>query len=285
MITAGVSSATAMRIARYHAQALQAIDTSAARIAAGRRFTSFAEDTVAATSEISLRAQQGAVGLYLRATQDAASAADAASDGLQSASDILIELRTAVLALNTSDADSITSTQETVAALTEELTRIGATTTTAGGKSLLDGSIASTPLTFTVAGSGTASDEVDLNAIAVDASQLGSASLKLDAIDFTAGAPTSQSDALDAIDAAQSAVTASLASTGAVSSAMGYHATAVGDQVSSVDAALDNLVGLDVAQETATMTANQIRAEATAAILAQVNALHVSMVRQLLLPQ
>jgi flagellin-like hook-associated protein FlgL len=285
MYVTGVGSVTTMRIAGYQAQALQAVDKSSARLAANRSFTSFAEDSVAATREISLRAQQGAAGAYLRATQDAAAAADAAAAGLQTASDILVELRTAVLALDTLDPDSVTAAQQTITQLTGELTRIGATTTTVGGKNLLDGSIASTPLSFTVAASGSASDQVDLTAIAVNAAQLGSASLKLNAIDFTAGAPTTQSDALAAIDAARSAVAASLASTAAVSSAMTHHTTAVTSQVSAIDTALDNLVGVDVAQETLALTQNRIRAEAAAAMLSQVNALHVSMVRQLLMGQ
>jgi flagellin len=282
MFVTGVNSATAMRIARYHAQALSAVEKSTARLAADRRFTSFAEDPVAATREISLRAQQGAVGVHLRATQDAVAAADAASEGLQSASDILLELRTAVLALDTSDPDSVTAVQQTMTQLTAELTRIGETTAM-GGKNLLDGSIASTPLSFRIAASGTASDEVGLTAIAVDAAQLGSSSLKLDAIDFTAGVPTTQSDALAAIDEARSAVADSLASTASVSSAMTYHASAVATQAGALDTALDNLVGVDVAQETLDLTVNQIRTETAISMLAQLNALHVSMVRQLLL--
>jgi flagellin-like hook-associated protein FlgL len=66
---------------------------------------------------------------------------------------------------------------------------------------------------------------------------------------------------------------------------MGYHVSAVGAQVTSLDTALDNLVGVDTAQETVEMTTNQIRAETATAMLAQVNALHVSMVRQLLMSQ
>jgi len=282
MYVLGVNSANAMRIASYQAQAQQAVDLSRARIASGRRFTSFAEDPAAATREISLRSQQGAAAVYLRTTQDAAAAADAASTGLQTASDILTELRNDVLAMDTADPSSVSAVQQNVASLTAELTRIGQTTTTADGKNLLDGSIASTPLTFKVAASGSASDDVQLTAISVEASQLGSGALKLDAIDFTAGAPTTQSDALAAIDAAQTAVTDSLASTASVSSAMNYHVGAIGDQIGALDTGLDNLVGVDDAQETVALTANQLLAQSAAAMLAQTNALQVSMVRQLL---
>ncbi|WP_179855001.1 flagellin [Paractinoplanes atraurantiacus] len=272
-----------MRIARYQAEALQAVERSSARIASGRRFTSFAEDTVAATREISLRAQQGATGLYLRAAQDAGSAAEAAASGLRSASDILGDLRNAVLALNTADPTSVTATQRTVTALTDELTRLSTSTTTVAGKSLLDGSIASAPLTFRVGAGGSASDEVQLTAISVAADQLGSASLKLNAIDFTGGAPTDQNDALDAIDEARSAVTDSLTSTAAVSSAMTYHATALGTQYAAVDTALDTLVGVDAAQEAVTLTRARLQAETSAALLAQINTLQTTMVRHLLM--
>ena len=283
MFITGVSSATAMRIARYQAQAVQAADQSSARLAAGRRFTSFAEDPVAATTEVSLRAQQGAAGRYLRTTQDAAAAADAASEGLRTVSDILIELRNAVLALDAADSSSAIAVQHTVAQLTAQLTRIGETTTTVGGKNLLDGSIVSTPLAFTITAGGSSSAVVQLTAIAVDAAQLGSGSLKLAAIDFTAGVPTTAGDALAAIDEARSAVAGSLASTAGVSSAMTHHAGAVGTQVTALGAALDDLVGVDVAEETLALTISRIRAETAASMLAQVNALHVSMVRQLLL--
>ncbi|MFF5079904.1 flagellin [Actinoplanes sp. NPDC000266] len=284
MFVSGSSSVTAMRIARYQAEALQAVERSSARIASGRRFTSFAEDTVAATREISLRAQQGATAIYLRAAQDAGSAAEAAADGLRSASDILGELRNAVLALNTADPSSVTATQHTVTQLTEELTRLSTSTTTVAGKNLLDGSIASTPLAFRVGASGSASDEVQLTAISVAADQLGSAALKLNAIDFTGGAPTDQNDALDAIDEARSAVTDSLTSTAAVSSAMTYHATALGSQYGATTTALDNLVTVDDAQEAITLTKNQIRAETSAALLSQINTLQTTMARHLLMP-
>lgn len=283
MFVPGFSSDIAMRIANYQAQAQQAVDASMARIASGRRFNSFAEDPVSATMEISLRTQQSAAGIYLRSTQDAGAAADAASSGLQSASDILTQLRTDVLGLNTSDPNSVSAVQQNVAALNAELTRLSQTTTTANGTNLLDGSIASTPLTFKVAATGTASDDVQLTAISVDASQLGSSSLKLNAIDFTAATPTTQSDALAAIDAAQAAVTGSLASTGAVSSAMNFHAAALGDQISGLSTGLDNLVGVDVAQESVDLSAAQIREQAAGAMLAQANALQVSMVKQLLM--
>jgi len=283
MFVTGVGSATAMRIVAYQAQAQRAVEQSMARIASGRRFTSFADDSVAATREVSLRSQQGAAALYLRATQDAAGAADAASSGLQAASDLLIELRNDVLALDPSDSSSVAAVQQSVTALTDELTRIGQTTTTAGGKNLLDGSIALTPLSFTVAGTGSPSDHVDLTAIKVDASVLGTSSLKIGDINFADTlAPTDLNDALDAIDAAQAAVLDSLASTGAVSSAMSHHAAAIGDQILAIDTGLDNLVGVDVAQETVALTANQLRQQAAVAILAQAGALQQSMIQQLL---
>jgi flagellin-like hook-associated protein FlgL len=282
MSITGISSTTAMRIARYQAEALQSVDRSAARIAADRRFTSFAEDSVSATREVAMRAQQSAAGLHLRATQDAAAAAEAASEGLRSASDILTELRNAVLALDAGDPSSVTAVQQTVTQLTTELTRIGQSTTTVGGKSLLDGSIASTPLSFTVGSSGSASDQVELTAISLKADDLGSSSLKLDEIDFTALSPTAQADALAAIDEARTAVTDSLTSTAAVSSAMGYHATAVGVRAGALDTALTNLVGVDLAEESLNMARNSLRAEVAAVMLAQVHALQLSMVRQLL---
>jgi flagellin len=283
MFVSGISSDLAMRLAAYQSQAQQAVDASMARIASGRRFNSFAEDPVAATAEISLRSQQGAANIYLRSTQDAAAAADAASAGLQSASDILTQLHDDVLGLDTSDPSSLTAVQQSVAALTAELTRIGQTTTTTNGTKLLDGSITSDPLTFTVAATGSASDQVQLSAIDVDAAQLGSGSLKLDAIDFTAGTPTAQSDALAAIDAAQAAVTDSLASTGAVSSAMSFNADAIGQQISGLNTGLDNLVDVDAAQESVTLTAAQIREQFAAAMLAQANTLQLSMMQQLLM--
>jgi flagellin-like hook-associated protein FlgL len=281
MFVTGANTATAMQIARYHAQALAAVEKSSARIAADRRFTSFAEDPAAATREISLRAQQGAAGLHLRATQDAVAAADAASDGLQSVSDILLDLRNAVLGMDVNDAASVSAVQNTVTQLTAQLTRIADTTTTVGGTALLDGSIASSGLTFTVAASGSASDEVELTAISVAAADLGDGSLKLDAIDFGGG--TTQAAALAAIDQARTDVTDSMATTGGVSSAMGYHANAMASHTGAITSTLENLVGVDVAEETLAMTRNTIRAESAAAMLAQVNALHVSMVRQLLM--
>ncbi|MET0414763.1 MAG: flagellin [Actinoplanes sp.] len=281
MFVTGVNNATATRLARYWAEASQAADASTARIASGRRFTTFAEDPVAATKEISLRAQQSSSAIYLRATQAAAAAADAASDGLRSASEILLEMRNAVVGLDTSNDDSKHAVQQTVAQLNDALTRIAQTTTTIGGTKLLDGSIDSTALSFTVDATGSA--PANLTAISVDASELGiDGGLQLGTINFTAVTPTTQTDALAAIDAAQSAVIASMASTGAMSSAMTHHATVLGQQASARDIALDNLVSVDAAQEMATLTRNRLIAESAAAMLAQAGSLQASMVRQLL---
>ena len=200
---------------------------------------------------------------------------------MRSASDILIELRNAVLAMDTSDPGSVTATQHTVTELTGELTRLSKSTTTVAGKNLLDGSIATTPLTFRVGASGSASDEVQLTAISVEAAQLGSSSLKLDAIDFTGGVATDQSDALAAIDEARSAVSGSLASAAAVSSAMTFHASALGTHAGAVDATLDKLVGVDDAQEAVALARSSIRAEFSAALLSQINTLQATMVRRL----
>jgi len=63
---------------------------------------------------------------------------------------------------------------------------------------------------------------------------------------------------------------------------MNYHAAAIGNQISGLDTGLDNLVGVDDAQESVTLTASQIREQFAAAMLAQANALQLSMVRQLL---
>lgn len=254
-----------------------------ARIASGRSFTGFSDDPVAATKEISLRTQQSAGTFYLTSTQDAMAAADTASSGLQSASDILTQLRSDVLALDTSDPNSVTATQDNVAALNAELATIAQSTTTADGTKLLDGSIASTPLRFTVAAGGTTADQAQLAAIGVDPTQLGSGTLSLSAIDVTAGTPTAQSDALAAIDAAQAAVTGSMASTGAVSSAMGFQATALGDQINSLNTGLSNLVDVNAAQESVNLTTAQLQEQSAAAILAQANALQTSVVRQLLM--
>jgi flagellin len=285
MFVIGVNTANSLRLARYTAQALDAVDRSSARIAANRRFTSFAEDTVAATREVSMRAQLGATGLYLRSAQDAAAAADAASAGLQSASDILIELRNAVLALDPSDAHA---TQQTVSALTAELTRLSRTTTSVGGRQLLDGSLdLAHPLTFTVAPGGGTSSQVGLTAISLKPEDLGmstgTGAITLDQIDFESMSPTDAAVAIAAIEDAQKAVNDSLVSTAAVSSAMGFRASALGAQAGALDSALDNLVGVDVAQESVALARNRIRAEAATSMMAQANALQAAMIRQLLM--
>jgi flagellin-like hook-associated protein FlgL len=122
-----------------------------------------------------------------------------------------------------------------------------------------------------------------LTAISVEAAQLGSSSLKLDAIDFTGGVATDQSDALAAIDEARSAVSGSLASAAAVSSAMTFHASALGAHAGAVDATLAKLVGVDDAQETVALARSSIRAEFSAALLSQINTLQATMVRRLLM--
>jgi flagellin-like hook-associated protein FlgL len=278
-----ISGAALTQIARYQAENMRVATTSAARLAAGRRFLTAAEDPAAATTEISMRAQRGADAIYLSSAKSANSTASAAADGLQSAGEVLAQLRSAVEGLDEGNAASATSVQVTVAALLGELDRLSKSTTDAAGHKLLDGSITTTGLSFRVARSGSTSDTVTVTAASIASASLGSSSgLALSAIDFTAGTgATTKDGALAAIKAATSTVTESLDDTAATASAMSFHTGALTKQVTSIDAAIENLVGVDVVKETLAMTRAQLLAETAAALQAQTAALQVSVVRQL----
>ena len=172
------------QIARYEAAFTQAAAAATTRLASGRSVTSAAQNPVAITTEISMRAQQSATGIYLRQSQQAASTAGSVAAGLTSASAVLTQLRAAVAGLDSANPASVSATQAKVAALTAELNRIAGTATTATGQRLLDGSLASNPLSFRVAATGTTADIVSLSPLSVAAAALGTAGVKLGDIDF-----------------------------------------------------------------------------------------------------
>jgi len=277
-----ISGSNLSALAFYQTSALQAADASAARLASGRRYTSAAEDAVSMITEISMRGQKASTAIYLKSAQSASDTATSAANGMTAVSNVLSQMKAAVLGLDSANTTSVTSTQKTIAALNDELTRLAGTTTNSTGQKLLDGSIATTGLSFRVAGSGGASDSVTVTAVNANATSLGSVGLKLSAIDFGAGTPTTQANALAAIQAAQDAVSTSMAGAAAVASAMGFRTSALADQSSSIDTAIGNLVDVDTAAESANLSRQQIIAQSAAAMLAQTQALHASMVRQLL---
>jgi flagellin len=149
-------------------------------------------------------------------------------------------------------------------ALRSEIDRI-AGTTNFNGTNLLDGTIAA-GLDLQVGINGTANDRVSVALASTTSTALA---VNLNAVDTQANAQT----ALAALDAAITTVSTRRSSIGSVQSRLNVTMNNLATAREQLTAADSRIRDVDVAEETAAMTRNQILSQAGVAVLAQANQL------------
>lgn len=124
-----------------------ALQTSMQRLSSGLRINSAKDDAAGLQISNRLTSQINGLGVAIKNANDGSSIAQTAEGAMQQSTNILQSMRTLALqsANGSPSAEDRKSNQAQYAALTAELTRI-ATTTTFGGKNLLDGSFGTTSL-------------------------------------------------------------------------------------------------------------------------------------------
>ncbi|MGB3127196.1 MAG: flagellin [Pseudomonas sp.] len=152
-----------------------ALQTSMQRLSSGLRINSAKDDAAGLQISNRLTSQINGLGVAIKNANDGSSIAQTAEGAMQQSTNILQSMRTLALqsANGSPSADDRKSNQAQYAALTAELTRI-ATTTTFGGKNLLDGSFGTT--SFQVGAN--ANQTIDMSIGNVAANNIGSQQLK-----------------------------------------------------------------------------------------------------------
>lgn len=151
------------------------LQTSMQRLSSGLRINSAKDDAAGLQISNRLTSQINGLGVAIKNANDGSSIAQTAEGAMQQSTNILQSMRTLALqsANGSPSAEDRKSNQAQYAALTAELTRI-ATTTTFGGKNLLDGSFGTT--SFQVGAN--ANQTIDMSIGNVAANNIGSQQLK-----------------------------------------------------------------------------------------------------------
>jgi len=238
------------------------------RLSTGLRINTAADDAAGLAISEKLRAQIRSLGQAERNANDGVSLLQTAEGSMNEISGIMARMRElAVQAANGTLGDTERGfLNDEFAALSDEIDRI-ANVTEFNGTTLLDGSASG--LTFQVGIGATSSDTLSVDIADMHASELGGASSSISSLDISSvsGAQT----ALGAIDAAISDISSSRASLGAVQNRLNVTIANLGSARENLAAANSRIRDVDVAEETANMTRNNILMQAGVAVLAQAN--------------
>jgi flagellin len=234
------------------------------RLSTGLRISTAADDAAGLAISERLRSQVRSMQQAQRNANDGISLVQVGEGALNEVSNILIRLRElAIQSANGSSSNQDRATiQEEFGSLVQEIDRI-AQSTEFNGVKLLDGT-AST-VTFQIG----ANTLPGVDSLDVSLSAALSTSLGLLTVDVGSGGNTAF--ALGQIDAAVNAVSQIRGRFGSVQNRLQSTIANLGVTAESLQAAESRIRDVDVAQETAELTRNNILQQASIAILAQAN--------------
>ena len=201
-----------------------------------------------------------------RNANDGISLAQTAEGNLNEINSNLQRIRElAVQAANgTNSAEDLTSIQEEIDQRVEEITRIAASAEF-NGKKLLDGTNTD-PISIQVgAGSDTAIDVIEIDAIDATVTTLG-----IDSLDVTADLATTQG-VLDAVDGAIELVDSARSGLGAIQNRFQSTIANLNNTINNLSASRSRIEDADYAVEVSNMTRAQILQQAGTSVLAQAN--------------
>jgi flagellin len=248
-----------------------ALGKSLERLSSGFRINRAADDSAGLAISERIKAQIRSANQAERNTLDGVSLVQTAEGAFNEINGILIRLRELAVqsangVLAASDRESIDTEADQLVA---ELTRIS-NTTKFNGLTLL-GSNSATTYTFQVGTGTTSSDTIAISIQPTRASAFGSANLDLTAATFTLTSASGAQDALTTLDSALTSANTSRATLGAAQNRLEATARNLAVAVENLAAANSRIRDVDVAEETAELTRNQILSQAGASILAQAN--------------
>ena len=231
------------------------------RLSSGKRVNSSQDDAAGLAISERMSAQTRSLQQAARNAQDGLSMGQVAEGAMNEQSGILTRLRELAVqsangTLGTSDRDYI---QAEATQLVQEVTRISEVTEF-NGVSVIGAGATSLDLQVGINNG----DTVSLAFVATDAATLG-----VDALDFTSA--TGASAAIDAIDTAIDTLSTGRSTIGSVMNRLNVTLNNLSAANENLSAANSRIRDVDVAEETASMTRNQILSQAGVAVLAQAN--------------
>jgi flagellin len=268
-----VSNYAANVAQRYLQKADAEASRSVAKLAAGTRVLSAADDAASLAVGLSLKADVVSLKQAAVNVGQASSVIQIADGAMSTVTDILLRMKT--LAVQGAS-DQLASTQRTMlnsefTALLSEVDRIAAVTNF-DGQSLTTGSLSASGLKFQVGHANTANDSIEVKIDGIDTTDLSMASKVVSSY-------SDATTALAAINTAIDTIATSRAKLGASQNRLEFAAANVATQMENAEAARSTLMDLDVAAEMSTFTSNQILQQAGVSMLAQANQMPQNLLR------
>jgi flagellin len=260
------------------------LDKSFERLASGQRINSASDDAAGLQISNRLTSQTNGLNQAMRNANDGISLAQTAEGAMDETTNMLQRMRTlAIQSSNGSNTDDDRlAIQQEVKQLSTEIDRI-ADTTTFGGQNLLDGSYASgvfqvgadaqQTISFSLA-TGGATNSVDIAAAGgfnITGLSTAAGTTVVTSLTASVSSVANAQSMIAMLGSMISAVDTKRAELGAVQNRFSSTISNLGNIKENVEGARSRIRDADFAEETATMTSNQILQQASTTILSQAN--------------
>jgi flagellin len=260
------------------------LDKSFERLASGQRINSAADDAAGLQISNRLTSQTNGLNQAMRNANDGISLAQTAEGAMDETTNMLQRMRTlAIQSANGSNTDEDRlAIQQEIAQLATEIDRV-ADTTTFGGQNLLDGTYASgsfqvgadasQTISFSLASGGT-NNSVDISAAGgfnVQGLSTAAGTTIITSLTASVSSVANAQSMIEMLGSMIAAVDTKRAELGAVQNRFSSTISNLGNIKENVEGARSRIRDADFAEETATMTSNQILQQASTTILSQAN--------------
>jgi flagellin len=261
------TNATSLRAQQNLSEAQSSLTSNIERLSSGLRINRAGDDSAGSSISSKLSADVRGLKQASRNTNDAVSVIQTAEGAMGEIGGILTRMRE--LAVQSANGGTMTSTErqfvdQEFQLLESEINRIVGVTEF-NGQNLINGDL-STGVDFQVGMNNTSSDRIALTITNADATNLG---LNDDALTTQTGAQ----QAIDALDSAIQSVATSRGTLGTTQNRLTVTLSNLANMHENLSAANSRIKDVDIAEESASMTRNQILQQAGVAVLAQANAL------------
>ena len=254
-------------------RAQQGLQKSMSKLSSGLRINSASDDAAGLAISESMKAQTRSLQQASRNAGDGVSLLQTAEGSLNEVSGLLIRMRE--LSVQSANG-TLTTTQRSslnneFGQLRSEIDRIGDVTEFNGLK-LLDGT-ASAGVTFQVGMSNDAASKLTMSIASSKSSAIGGAATTARLDDQSVSTAAGAGTALSVIDDAINDISTTRGNLGAMMNRLGNTMANLASAVENLSAANSRIRDVDVAEETAALTRQQILSQAGVSVLAQANQL------------
>lgn len=255
----------------------QALQNNQQRLATGLRINSAADDAAGLTITDGMTSQIRGMNQAVRNANDGISMAQTAEGGVGEITEMLQRMRDlAVQAANeTNTDDDLKALHQEFSELQDEISRV-AEATKFNEKSLLIGTAANShsgTIKIQVGPNTTSSDSITLNLDTdMTASAIGTSGTEVGGLDIGSGATaTAMTNAITSIDEAISTADSFRSELGATINRLESSISNLENASQNLTESRSRIMDADIAKESAEMTQNNVRQQASAAVLAQAN--------------